>query len=292
MKIDVVMCTYNSNKRVFPLVLEGIRRAIPLNRLIVVDRHSRDGTVETIKKYFPDALIIRSNANLAYARHIGIRYVETEWFAFIDDDAIVLPHWFKCLYPFTQHEDVGAVEGGVPFSLNTFNMRSILSSLSCSNQSVFVKRSIKSVTARDAITKGLLHLVRGFTINTLIRTEAVKDWKPNPYMGAWDDYSITQHVINKGYKWLVMDVPLCIHGGGSHSWVDYIRAWFRKGLWHGSSLRYTDIPRNFILLHSLARITTMTLKLFKGKDPLLIGSLAWYPGFFIGMNSRKYIVMR
>jgi glycosyltransferase involved in cell wall biosynthesis len=91
--IDVIMCTYNSRRRgLLSFVLESIKNYVPVNRLIVIDKHSNDGTVELVKQYFQNnSFIVRTNVNIAYARYMGIKLVETEWFAFIDDDAIILP---------------------------------------------------------------------------------------------------------------------------------------------------------------------------------------------------------
>jgi glycosyltransferase involved in cell wall biosynthesis len=85
--IDVIMCTYNSRRRgLLSVVLESIKNYVPVNRLIVIDKHSNDGTVELVKQYFQNnSFIVRTNVNIAYARYMGIKLVETEWFAFIDE---------------------------------------------------------------------------------------------------------------------------------------------------------------------------------------------------------------
>jgi len=117
-RIDVVMLTYNSNRSFFPLVLKSIKEYIPLNNLIVIDKFSNDGTVEVIRSYFPDARIIRTHLPLGPARALGIRLVESEFFAFVDSDAIVLPTWKRKL-DFIKLSSVGAVEGSI------LNIRSV-----------------------------------------------------------------------------------------------------------------------------------------------------------------------
>lgn len=83
--IDVVMCTWNSNQPYFEKCLKSVKREVPVHHFIVVDRFSRDGTVNVIKKYF-EPTVVYSNENLAKARMIGINLVDTEYFAFVDDD--------------------------------------------------------------------------------------------------------------------------------------------------------------------------------------------------------------
>lgn len=94
--IDVCMMTKNSNKPVFKQCLESIKRSdIPINRFIAIDNNSTDGTQKAIKKIFPKAIIVNLGGNLAYAREKAIEMVETEWFAFIDSDAVLPDNWYS-----------------------------------------------------------------------------------------------------------------------------------------------------------------------------------------------------
>ena len=93
--IDVVMCTYNSNTSYFNLVLRRISQQIPVNRFIVVDRMSSDGTVSKVLEVFPEAKILLSKENLGRARKIGIDHVDTPFFVFIDSDVLLLKGWYE-----------------------------------------------------------------------------------------------------------------------------------------------------------------------------------------------------
>ena len=46
------------------------------------------------------------------------------------------------------------------------------------------------------------HLKRYLTLDTLIRTEAVKDIKIPAYLHIWEDRYIGKHVVSKNYKWI------------------------------------------------------------------------------------------
>lgn len=52
-RIDVVMCTYNSNTPYFGAVLRRISEEVPVHCFVVVDRFSSDGTVEKVFEIFP-----------------------------------------------------------------------------------------------------------------------------------------------------------------------------------------------------------------------------------------------
>jgi glycosyltransferase involved in cell wall biosynthesis len=97
-KIDVIMPTWNSNRPFFKRVIELIKCYVPVHKFIIVDRYSTDGTLEVIKEYFPNAIIIQTNSNLALARKIGIRYADCEIISFIDDDVFISEKWFYTLY--------------------------------------------------------------------------------------------------------------------------------------------------------------------------------------------------
>jgi glycosyltransferase involved in cell wall biosynthesis len=105
------MCTWNSNKPYFEKCLRSIVREVPIHHFIAVDSFSTDGTVDVIKKYFPDAVIITASLDLANKRRLGISYVDTQIFAFVDDDVVLSKGWLKTLMLSLQENNVGAVQG-------------------------------------------------------------------------------------------------------------------------------------------------------------------------------------
>ncbi|RLF13067.1 MAG: hypothetical protein DRN06_09060, partial [Thermoprotei archaeon] len=113
-EVDVVLCTYNSNKPYFRRCLEAIKREVPVRRLIVVDRFSKDGTLKTVKSVFPDAVVIRSEANLARARKLGIEAVETKYFLFVDDDVELSKGWFEAVTEYVDSRTGGIHGHAVP----------------------------------------------------------------------------------------------------------------------------------------------------------------------------------
>jgi len=78
MKVDVVLLTKNSNKPVLRLILESLYKNVNVNRLIVVDGGSTDGTVELLSKYPKIKIHYDANGSRATSREIGTKCVETE----------------------------------------------------------------------------------------------------------------------------------------------------------------------------------------------------------------------
>jgi len=286
--IDVIICTYNSKRRgLLSFVLKSIKNYIPLNKLIVIDKYSDDGTVELVKQYFPsNSVIVKTDVNIAYARYIGIRLVKTEWFAFIDDDAIILPNWWQTLSKYISPR-VGAVEGSYINLPDVY--KDLHSSLKIDTKTKVTKRfSIREFTGRDIIKFGL-NPVRGVLNNVIIRREAVADWKPPIKTGAYEDYMITQHVINRGFHWIIINKPVALHGAPTKDKFSRLRSLIRKGLWEGAGIKYTDIPKNLILLYSLSRLGGALVRLFKNKD---LYDLPMRIAFLLSLPSDKYLSPR
>jgi glycosyltransferase involved in cell wall biosynthesis len=93
-KVDVVILTKNSMRPSLPETLASVYASVPVNRLIVVDGGSTDGTVDFLARQEKVLLIDDSNGNRATARQKGIECVETEVFAFVDSDIILQENWF------------------------------------------------------------------------------------------------------------------------------------------------------------------------------------------------------
>ena len=82
--------------------------------VIIVDGNSTDNTAEILNKY--KSYIKIGNcpcANLSMSRNIGIAMADSNYIAFIDDDAIPEPEWLTNIMKKFDSEDVAAVGGPV-----------------------------------------------------------------------------------------------------------------------------------------------------------------------------------
>lgn len=133
-------------------------------------------------------LIIERSKPLAIARMRAIQKVTTEWFVFIDDDALLGENWWPMIKKHIA-EDVGAIEGR---SYNVYDNP-------CINKAL---NDVKKTQGTIKLRRG----ERGTTICTLLRRDVVQDWKPSRKdLSAFEDYELTQHVLKKGYSWLSVD---------------------------------------------------------------------------------------
>jgi glycosyltransferase involved in cell wall biosynthesis len=280
--VDVILCTWNSNKVYFEKVLLSIKKEVNIHHLIVVDRYSTDGTLDAVQSIFPEARIFQTAANLAIARKIGIEQVDTEYFAFIDDDIEISRGWFTSMISFIRRRSwVGAVQGSVRYDACHMGKA----------------RSFELARRRGEATE---ISERGYTHNTLLRTGTVKDFDPPKMVHSWEDFLITQHVINKGYKWFKTN-----HAQASHfrkadrRFLGELHENVLRARWNGAGERLVHLNRSSytrqigrLLLDSFKSILYNSAVGIFFLDPgipllALTGQLGYLDGF---LSAKDHIV--
>lgn len=93
-RADVVVLTKNSMEPSLSETIASIHANIPVNRLIVVDGGSKDGTREFLTRQKDIVLLDDPDGNRATARQKGIEEVQTDYFAFVDSDMILQRGWY------------------------------------------------------------------------------------------------------------------------------------------------------------------------------------------------------
>jgi glycosyltransferase involved in cell wall biosynthesis len=198
MRVDVIVITKNS-ERVLDECLKAIYENVPLNHLIIVDGNSTDKTLEIVSEFqkkHGNVLVIQDNGTRASARQKGIDQVGTEWFMFVDSDAVLCKDWFNKAEKHIS-QNVGAVWG------------------------IEVWSTIKN----PAILKIFLWLtrkifdLRGGTHDTLIRTDLVSDIKIPKALHVFEDAYIKDWITQKGYKLISCYDPYCIHRRPASVWT-------------------------------------------------------------------------
>jgi glycosyltransferase involved in cell wall biosynthesis len=270
MKVDVVMCTWNSNKAYFEKCLRSIAKEIPVHHFIDIDSFSTDGTVSVIKRYFPEAVIVTANLDLANKRRLGISHVDTPIFAFIDDDIVLSKGWLKPLMASLTDDNVGAAQGRAFPSYTIF-------------------QHVKYPTDKIVLTKSDPDLYRGETHNTLIKTDLVKDWGP-PMPNAAEDILLKYHLFSKNKTW-VYDRGVVVH----HYIFDdkpMLRKQFAKSSWGGANHRVVGLWHSTtkrILLFVYGILLSLKLGIAGHDAYYFVYSSIAYVGYFVGyLRWNKY----
>jgi glycosyltransferase involved in cell wall biosynthesis len=198
MDVDVVIITKNS-ENMLNECLTSVYKNVPVNRLIVVDGYSTDKTLEIVREFqkkHGNILLIQDKGTRATARQKGINQVKTEWFMFVDSDAVLCKDWFKKAEKHLS-PNVGAVWGIEVWS--TIQNPALLK--------IFLW-----------ITRKIFDL-RGGTHDTLVRTDLVKDIRIPKILHVFEDAYIKDWITQKGYKLIACYDPYCVHYRPSSVWT-------------------------------------------------------------------------
>jgi len=291
MRLDVVMPTWNSNTPYFKIVLKRIVESIPINKFILIDRYSTDGTVDQVKAIIPSdkLIIIETNADLARARAIGIRHVNTEFFVFVDSDILIprnfgIEKWLRLLV------------ANKKLAVISFPIRSIYNYIKYATSPTQytrvsrVLRRYEEIADWEIVKYGLFRLTAGDLFLAILQTDVVKDWWPSPHLSALEVLSLTQHILTNGYLWIEVATPV-IHlkelkyGTGVYRYL-------KQGLWTGSNARILNISKKHFFLETFSRLLLGTAKKILAKDPIgALRNVFFRMGYLIGyLSPRKYRV--
>lgn len=171
MKTDVLMATYNS-ERYLQFVLKSVSRSVPVNRLIVVDHYSTDGTLKILRHY--GAEIYSENVGLGYARQLAIDKSETDILTFIDSDLVLSNSnwWYKAYHLLDGYDAI-----------------------------VGVVDEVNLGRGRKKYYEYWLLRGRWMTLgSTLIRRECLNGIEIPPWLGAHEDMYLQRIIRKKGFK--------------------------------------------------------------------------------------------
>lgn len=197
LEIDVVVLTKNSYPQIRDMINSLLASDIPVNRIIFVDGRSTDGTLEYIKSLDMDKILVFDRGSRASAREIGIKNVETEWFMFLDSDIILPRRWFIYTLKYLEKSNVGAI-WGTAVNIAKYDY----------NRYLALKKVYRKPIFEIARQQGER---RGYTHDTLIRTEVVRDLKIPASLHTFEDHYIRRHIEYKGYIWISTYPPYCLH---------------------------------------------------------------------------------
>jgi len=189
--VDVVIVS-KGDPPYLDLCLKSINTEVSFHRLIFVANDPSNRALKLAKNYNCE-VYFENYGSLGKAREYAIKLVDCPWFLFVDDDCVLAKDFMEITKYI--NDDVGAIEG-----------------LNCQMNP---KRRLFA-EAMESLAKRFRRLrspsKRGFTGDTLIRTEAVKDIEIPRYLKAYEDQFIKEYIEAKGYRWVkARDRYYCYH---------------------------------------------------------------------------------
>jgi hypothetical protein len=153
--------------------------------------------VEHVRSRIPVHCILTSSVKgPARARQELMERVDTDWFAFVDDDVKLRSDWWSTVTGMTG-PDVGGVEGLWSYLAGDKRVDDY------SRAMARLGSLLRQESWRDRID-------RAFTGDALVRTEAVKNIHM-PNIPVWEDEYIRRWVEKNGFRWLRTPHVVCDH---------------------------------------------------------------------------------
>lgn len=113
--LAVVVVSYNTRERTLACLRSVLAESAGLDvRLIVVDNDSADGSADAVERDHPGATIVRSGANLGFARavNLGARHAQADYLLLLNPDTVVLRGSLLALLEFAVRRPEHGVYGG------------------------------------------------------------------------------------------------------------------------------------------------------------------------------------
>jgi hypothetical protein len=148
----------------------------------------------------------------------------TKYFIFLDDDIIYKKGLIKLLYDSIikiKSLKIGAVQG--------------------STQPIgFGKKWDSALENTIEVVQKVSFGKRFMTSNAIIKTDAVKDWKPDASVSGCEDWHLTNYLLNLGY--CIFIIPANVKHKTSFSKIRLNARWFARGFIHvfdrGETIKY------------------------------------------------------
>jgi glycosyltransferase involved in cell wall biosynthesis len=256
-KVSTVILTKNS-ERTLNHCLSALRKAlssIGSYEVIIVDGYSRDGTLNIVSKYIPNAHILQHEGNLAQCRKVGIQTSQGEYICMIDSDIVVPSNFFDMMRFFD--DDVGCVTGIFDLVGDSF-----------------VKEYYEHERERLQLKKiGVIETDESVAAAcTIYRACLLKRSLPDERLFAGEDKDMALGIIDLGYKILIDTDMVCVHTRES-SLTDEMRRNFIFGeIAHILFDRHPDYKR----------------KMWKRRCLSLFASLVFPFYYFLKVRKFKY----
>jgi len=94
-KFDVVIPTKNSSQTLNSCLNQLFQSDVPIHKVIVVDKKSKDETVQIAERY--GCQVISSDANYSQALRVGAEKAQTEYILILDSDVLINQRFYSKL---------------------------------------------------------------------------------------------------------------------------------------------------------------------------------------------------
>ena len=116
--VSIIIVSYNTKELTHNCLKSVFEQTVNIDfEVIVSDNGSTDGSVEMIKKYFPQVALIENGANLGFgmANNRGLKVAKGKYIFYLNSDTILLNNAVKIFFDYWENaedkESIGALGG-------------------------------------------------------------------------------------------------------------------------------------------------------------------------------------
>ncbi|XES76977.1 MAG: glycosyltransferase family 2 protein [Candidatus Bathyarchaeia archaeon] len=213
-KVDLVMWTKNGAKTLSP-VLKRINAVIPpqnVNRRIIVDDQSTDGTLDIVKSYGWQ-VVPNQGTGISDGANTALKHVQCEYFVSFEQDLLLSEDWWRKIPPLLENPQIGAASG----------MRFASQPRGVMRLQQYVARKYRGEEQLSSWLRGRQNaaFTLGSTLdNTIYKTEVIRSVGGFPLVkvNAGVDTTLAYRLKLAGYSWAVNYQVQSVHlrGGLRH----------------------------------------------------------------------------
>ncbi len=110
-KIDIIIPSFNGKHLLEKNLPEVFRNSDFLNKVIVIDNGSTDGTIAWLEKTYPEIIIVKNDTNLGFTKPVnqGVAQSSSEYIVLLNNDVRPAKDYLKNTLQYFEDEKVFAV---------------------------------------------------------------------------------------------------------------------------------------------------------------------------------------
>lgn len=211
MSVTVLIPTWNSAKTIKKCIDSVLALDYPVDRVLVVDGHSTDGTRSILAKYGPKIDVMQIEGPVPVAWNFGLKHINTDYVAFTDSDCEVATNWLrKLMLGFNDEKYVVATAGfcGTPETDNKL-------------------QKVIGLELEQRFKQFPRYISRAPTMNLCVRTELAKKLKFNEKIVTSSEVDFGWRLSRVGKIKYVPEAKVVHHH--RPTWQSYFKQQFNYG---------------------------------------------------------------
>ena len=234
--VSIIIVNYNTKKLLADCLNSIFEQTKDISyEVIVSDNGSADGSVEMLKKDFPQIILIENNANLGFgaANNRGLAIAKGKYIFYLNSDTILLNNAVKCFFDYFENNDDGHLgglgcnlidnEGNHSHSYHITNsyhhieddissiQRMCIAAYKVAIKYLILKKTLNTVTKSNNSEKPFIGKVQEIIgADLFLKNNKYAKFDEN-YFLYYEETDLELNMDNNGFSFYIIDGPKIIH---------------------------------------------------------------------------------